>query len=371
MSGRLAEIAAVFLRISAVGFGGPNAHLAIMHDELVERRGWLSEERFVSVVGITNLLPGPNSSEVAIHLGYLRGGRPGGLVAGIAFGIPSFLAVVLLSWLYFAGSDLPLRAGVSAGLQPAVVAVLAVALWRLRGVVTETELSLGASTSLAIGALVLTLAFPGWEPLVLLGAGLIALTLARLAPGLAELSTPILAAVMGVAALPALAWVFLKTGALLFGGGYVLVPLLQPEVVGRGWLSEGQFLDGIAIGQVTPGPIVMTAAFVGYAVAGLGGAAVAAVAIYLPSFLAVLGLSGPLLDRALESRPLRVFVAGVTAAAFGAIAAAGYILGRQALTGPIRVGIFLATLVAGGLGVPVWIIVPVAGLVGVTAEVLL
>jgi chromate transporter len=171
----------------------------------------------------------------------------------------------------------------------------------------------------------------------------------------------------GAAALPALGWVFLKTGALLFGGGYVLIPLLQPEVVSRGWLTESQFLDGIALGQATPGPIVTTSAFVGYGVSGVAGALVATVAIYLPAFVVVMAGTGPFL-RSLQAKPwLRHFTRGVNAAALGAIAGAGVALTPTALGSPFRVVIGLLAAVALLRKVPIWVVLPAGAAIGLAA----
>lgn len=358
----LGTVAWTFLRLGAVGFGGPTAHIALMQEELVERRRWIPSEMFMDALGVTNLIPGPNSSELAIHSGYMVAGWRGALVAGTSFAFPAIVIMTALSAAYFTIGGFELRQDLFAGLQPVVIAVLAVTLWRLRKAVASYPLAfLGAAVA------ALTVFLPGWEPVWLLAAGAVTLVLGTAAhrrsrreerggvrmavaawlPGLA-------AAAAGAAALPAVLWVFLKTGALLFGGGYVLIPLLEPEVVGRGWLTRSQFLDGIALGQATPGPIVTASAFVGYGVAGLAGAVLATVAIYVPSFVAVMAGTGPFL-RSFRSRPaVRAFVSGVNAAAVGAIAGAGIVLGRTALASPLRAIIGVAAAVALVLRVPIW-----------------
>ena len=340
----LPEIAAYFLRLGVVGFGGPNAHIAMMHEDLVRRRGWVNERRFLDIVGATNLIPGPNSSEIAMHLGFERAGRIGGLVAGLCFAGPAFAIVVALSALYVHAGSTSIRTDLLAALQPAALAAITIALWKLRaGVVGGV-----VHPAVAVLGFVLTLALPTFAPLVILAggvAGLVAFRATAGRSGAGVLVPAVLAlAVAGAeaAGLPALGWVFLRTGMLLFGGALVLVPLLEPAVVGRGWLTRREFLDGIAIGQSTPGPIVMTAAFVGYLAGGLPGAAVAAAAIYLPSFAAVLFVSGPLLMRFKDDVNVRAFVEAVSATAIGSIGASALLLGPSALGTPFRVVIAVA-----------------------------
>ncbi|HEY3208359.1 MAG TPA: chromate transporter [Actinomycetota bacterium] len=231
----LSRIALTFLRLGIVGFGGPASHIALMQEQLVERRGWVQRDRFKEALGVTSLIPGPNSSELAIHTGYLMGGQ---------------------------------------------------------------------------------------------------------------------------------------AGALLFGGGYVLIPLLQPEVIARGWLTKAQFLDGIALGQATPGPIVTTSAFVGYAVTRVPGAVVATVAIYVPSFLFVMAGTGPFL-RSFRDRPaVSAFTRGVSAAALGAIAGAEVTLGRVGLNTPLKAAIGIAAVVALLRRVPIWLVLPAAGAISILVGVI-
>jgi chromate transporter len=363
----LVEVAAYFLRLGTIGFGGPPAHIAAMHDDLVRKRGWVDERRFLEVVGVTNLIPGPNSTEVAIHLGYLRAGIAGGTVAGLAFMLPAFLMVLGLSWAYFEGGELPFREDLLAGIQAVALAAVLGATWRLRAGV----LGGWRKPVLGLAGLGLTLAFPVLSPVWLLAAGLANLAASRIEhKATALLPLPALAVSGAVGGLPALAWVFLKTGALLFGGGLVLVPLLAPEVVGRGWLTEGQFLDGVALGQATPGPITMTAAFVGFAVEGVLGAVVASVAVFAPAFAAVLAGSGPFLRRFREHHSVSVFVEGVTAAAVGAILAAAAALAGTGLAGPVRIAIFAASLAAILLRAPVALVVLAGALLGAGAGAL-
>jgi chromate transporter len=368
--GRLGEVAAYFLRLGVIGFGGPPAHIAAMHDDLVRRRGWIHERHFLDVLGVTNLIPGPNSTEVAIHIGYLRAGVAGGLAAGLAFMLPAFVMVLALSWAYVELGGFVIRDDLLAGVQAVALAAVLVASWRLRA----GAIGGWRKPVLFLAGLGLTLAFPALSPLVLLGAGVGNLLAAGVAGRVASLigASPILAALAGGAGagLGALAWVSLRTGLLLFGGGLVLVPLLAPEVVGRGWLTEAQFLDGVALGQATPGPITMTATFVGFAVRGWVGAVVATVAIFLPSFVAVLAGSGPFLRRFRERPAVTAFVEGVTAAALGAILAAVADLARTGLAGWVRVAIFVLALAGMLWRVPVALAVLCGALLGLAAGAL-
>jgi chromate transporter len=356
---RLGEVARYFLKLGVVGFGGPTAHIAAMHDDLVRRRRWVDERYFLDVVGVTNLIPGPNSSEVAMQLGYLRAGPVGGITAGLSFMLPAFLMMLALSWAYFSIGEFRLREDLLAGTQPVALAVVLGTLWRLRsGVVGGWR-----KPVLAAAGLALTLAFPRALPLIVVSAGIISLAAVRVEGGslrsVTWLPFGVLASTPVVeGSLLSLVWVFLRTGLLLFGGGLVLVALLGPEVVARGWLTEPQFLDGIALGQATPGPIVLTSVFVGYAVYGTLGAVVATAAIYLPSFVAVLAGTAPFTRRFRENPGVAAFVEGITAASLGAVLAESVRLAPEALGDWVRAAIFVLGLAAVLARVPVvWVVV--------------
>jgi chromate transporter len=338
----LAELCRVFLRISLLGFGGPNAHIALMLDELVERRRWLTREHFLQLVAITNLLPGPNSSEVAIHIGYTQRGWRGALTTGLSFLAPTFIFVVVLSHLYFRYGTLPAAEGLFWGLKPVIVAIIIAAGWKLgRAAVTDVPL-----TVLAIGGLATAILLDRWEVLAMALGGMVTWALQanrayrQNAPSSAHpeslappeerasgdesphhacvLFLPLIA-VAGAGELLRLLWLMLWSGAVLFGGGYMLVALLQPYVVGAyGWLTAQQFLDGIALTQAVPGPIVTLVAFVGYAVGGVPGAAIATFGIYVPSFTAVL-LVAPHMERWRRQQTVRAILRGVNAVVAGAI----------------------------------------------------
>jgi chromate transporter len=322
----LAELFLVFGRLSLLGFGGPQAHLALMLDEVVERRRWITREHFLQLAGVTNLIPGPNSSEVAIHIGWTQRGWPGALTTGLAFLLPTFLIVLVLSWLYFGYGALPGVEGLLWGIKPAVLAVIVWAGVRLGRAALQDPVTVGLGVA---GALVAWLA-GSWSALAMAGGGAVtwvrwrARHPSRLPPPDPRLPR---AAIVPVAALAQplggpLVAVFLThlwIGSILFGGGYVLVALLQPYAVERfGWLSAAAFLDGVALTQAVPGPISTLAAFVGYAAAGVPGAVVATAGIYLPAFTAVL-LTAPHLERTREHAPVKAALDGVSAVVAGAI----------------------------------------------------
>lgn len=336
------ELARVFLRISLLGFGGPNAHLALMLDEVVEKRRWVTREHFLDLLGVTNLLPGPNSSEVAIHIGYTQRGWRGGLVTGLSFLAPTFVIVVALSFLYFRFGTVPAVTGLFWGLKPVIVAVILGAGWKLgRAAVTDAKL-----LGLALAGLAVAVFLDRWEVAAMAAGGVAGWLLYRRAPGPGEpagatdggiimplgrppagkpkrraplLLLPSGAFAAAVGEFGRLFWLTFWTGSVLFGGGYMLVALIRPYVVETyGWLTAQQFLDGIALTQAVPGPIVTLVAFVGYAVAGLPGAALATAGIYLPSFAAVF-LVAPHLERWRQVGWFQAALKGVNAVVAGAI----------------------------------------------------
>jgi len=293
----LAELGRLFFKLGVIGFGGPAAHIALMEEEVVTRRGWLSREHFMDMLAATNLVPGPNSTEMAIHIGYVANGWRGALLSGTAFIGPATVFVLLLSLLYTRYGSLPTATAVLYGIKPVVVAVIAAVTWRL----ARSSLKSWRVQVLAGAALVAALAGVD-EVLIIFASGAAGLLLARVAwPGMAALLVlPVLTPMSALAAdrrLWQLALFFLKVGALLFGSGYLLIAYLERDLVNSfGWLTHSQLLDAIAIGQMTPGPVLTTATFVGYLVAGWQGALVATVAIFLPSFVIVFSM-GPLLPR--------------------------------------------------------------------------
>ena len=348
-SGSLAEIARLFLRLGLTSFGGPAAHIALMHDETVVRRKWLDDAAFLDLVGATNLIPGPNSTEMAIHLGQLRGGWRGLWLAGACFILPAMLIVLVLAAVYGRYGTLPVAQWLLYGIKPVVIAIVVQALWFLG------RKALKGGLAIAVGLAVLAGYLSGVnEILLLFGAGLFqmaAVNFHRLSPQLFALG--VLPAAAAGAAAPAavpfsllhLGLMFLKIGSVLYGSGYVLLAFLRADFVVRlGWLTDAQILDAIAIGQVTPGPVFTAATFIGYLLGGIPGALVATLAIFLPSFLFV-GLLNPLLPRLRRSPWLGALLDGVNAASLALMAAVAWQLGRASWIDPLTVLLGLASLI--------------------------
>lgn len=334
-AGRLLEVVLLFLRLGATGFGGPAAHIAMMHDETVKRRKWLDDQQFLDMLGATNLIPGPNSTEMAIHIGFLRAGWAGLILGGVSFILPAAAIVMLLAWVYVRWGSTPQLEWVLYGIKPVVIALITKALWDLGRKAVKSWL-----TALA-GLAALALFFLGFNEIALLFLGGIAVMaftnldrlrksgcLYGLAP-LAGLGLPAVAAVPF--SLLGLFLTFLKIGTVLFGGGYVLLAFLRADFVIRlGWLTDQQLVDAIAIGQVTPGPLFTSATFIGYLLGGVSGAMLATLGIFLPSFFLV-ALSNPFIPRLRNSRWFSGLLDGVNATALGLMAAVSLQIGRAAL----------------------------------------
>lgn len=333
--GRLLEVTQLFLRLGATSFGGPAAYIAIMEDEVVTRRKWLERRDFLDLLGATHLLPGPNATEMAIHLGYRRAGVPGLVAAGVAFILPAALITGVVAALYVRAGRLPAVDGILHGVKPVVLMVVLQALIRFGRTTLKTRSAWALGLACAVASAL------GVHELVVLGAaGLAAAAWRRAAPGAALASLVPFSAVLGgmtaagaePGALDKVFLVFLKIGAVLFGSGYVLLAFLRSDVVVRyGWLTEGQLLDAIAVGQVTPGPVFSAATFVGYLVAGPGGAAAATVGIFLPSFLFV-AASGPIVARIRRSPAAGALLDGVNVASLALMAVVTAQLARGAVT---------------------------------------
>lgn len=336
---RLRQIAWVFLKLGLVGFGGPAAHIAMMEDEVVRRRGWLSHDRFLDLLGATSLIPGPNSTELAIHVGHERAGWRGLLLAGTCFIAPAFLIVLACGWAYVRFSTLPAAGGVLYGVKPVIIAVVVQALWALGRTATKTRLLA------TVGILSIALVASGvHELIVIVGAGVLLAIRASLQVERAAREPrglvgflPLAGVPLGAAAaatpfgLTPLFLFFLKVGSILFGSGYVLLAFLRADLVNRwGWLTEAQLLDAVAVGQVTPGPVFTTATFIGYILGGLPGAVLATVGIFLPSFFFV-AVSGPLIPRLRRSGVAGAFLDGVNVASIGLMALVTAQLARAAV----------------------------------------
>jgi chromate transporter len=313
---RLFELAAYFLRLGVTAFGGPAAHIALMEEECVRRRRWITPEQFMDVLGAANLIPGPTSTELAMHIGYARAGWWGLVVAGVCFIAPAAVLVGLLAAAYVNAGTLPALDGVLLMVKPVVVVVVAGAVFHLLRAVRWSA----ATIALGVGAALL--AWRGMnEALVLVLSGLVH-ALGRSAPRSAALSV--------VPLLDVFAY-FVKAGSLVLGSGYVLLPILRGDLVARSrWITEAQLLDAIAVGQVTPGPVFTAATFIGYLVAGPAGAVVATAGIFLPAFL-FCAASVRVLERVKAWTPARLFLDGVNAAAVALIAVVVASLARHAI----------------------------------------
>lgn len=365
------EVAALFLKLGVVGFGGPAAHIAMMREEVVARRGWVDDAELVELIGATNLIPGPNSTELAIHLGHRRAGTAGLVLAGVCFITPAVLTVSVLAWLYAAHGTSPAAFDLRYGILPVILAIVVQALVGLART-TVVDVAHGV-LAVAAGAAWLAGA-PELPVLVVCGLAMVAWRARhRLAQRLRRPPGALLGAVPVLAA--ASAWrlflVFLEIGSVLYGSGYVLLAFLQRALVDdRGWLTTTQLLDAIAVGQITPGPVFTTATFVGWQVDGLAGAAAATLGIFLPSFVFV-ALLGRLVPW-MRTRPAaHAFLRGVTAASLGLMAAVLVDLADAALVDAVTA---LAALA--GLAVllrwrpnPAWLVAAGALLAGAHALV--
>ncbi len=352
--GALGELARVFLKLGTIAFGGPAAHIAMMDEEVVRRRAWLSREQFLDLLGAANLIPGPSSTELGIYIGYVRAGWRGLIVAGSCFILPAMLIVLALAMAYVHYGSLPQAVWLLYGIKPVIIAIVAQALWGL------ARKAIKGPLTAAVGAAVTILVFLGMNVVVLLfGGALLVMVLPNLrrtsvggaavgaAAGLILLCRSVAAAAVATAgtmapvSLWALTAFFLKVGSILFGSGYVLLAFLRADLVTHwGWLSDRQLIDAIAVGQFTPGPVFTTATFIGYVVAGLPGALLATVGIFLPSFLLV-ALSYPLIPRLRRSVWTSGFLDGANVASLGLMAAVTCQLTRAAIVDGWTAGIGL------------------------------
>ncbi|NLG71466.1 MAG: chromate efflux transporter [Chloroflexi bacterium] len=341
----LKEVTSLFLRLGLTAFGGPAAHVGMMHDEIVRRRKWVDEQRFLDLLGATNLIPGPNSTEMAIHLSYLRAGWPGLILGGAAFILPAVVLVTALSWVYVQYGATPAANWLLYGVKPVVIAVVLQALLGLGKKAIQDWVTAAA------GAAVFVLFFLGGNEILLLFAGGLAVMLVRQVPRLVKSGPAGLLPALGSLA-PGAAWAalqtvpyspvrlfltFLKIGSILYGSGYVLLAFLRSDFVVRlGWLTDQQLIDAIAIGQVTPGPVFTTATFIGYVLGGLPGALLGTLGIFLPSFLLV-AISSPVIPRLRNSAWAGALLDGVNAASLGLMGAVLVQLARDALVDPVTI----------------------------------
>ena len=331
----LSSLALLFLRLGTTAFGGPAAHIAMMEDEVVRRRKWMTRDEFLDLLGAANLIPGPNSTELAIHIGHRQAGWPGLLVAGSSFILPAMLIVMSFAWAYVRYGSLPQVAGILYGVKPVIIAIVLHALWSL----SRTAIKSKFLAVVGIVAVILTV-LRIHELLVLFGAGLVAVLVRTIAQRSKDLKSlvPALALLFQTGTAGAASFglwplflFFLKVGAILYGSGYVLLAFIRADLVERWhWLTEAQLLDAIAVGQVTPGPVFTTATFIGYVLGGTRGAIVATLGIFLPAFFFV-AVSGPLVPRIRRSPLAGAFLDGVNVAALALMLVVTYQLGRAAV----------------------------------------
>ena len=363
--GSLKELALFFLRLGITAFGGPAAHIAIMEDELVRRRKWFSREKFLDLLGASSLIPGPSSSELAIHIGYLRAGWAGLLIGGVCFIFPTAILVGIIAWGYVRFGHLPAVAGLLYGVKPVVIAVILQALWGLgRTAVKSRTLAVAGAACLLLSIAQVNIL------LILFGTGAILAGIHALSAngkgnskttsaitlisawrgaraGIAKIF-PWVGATGATAVIPGM-WplflVFLKIGSIVFGSGYVLLAFLRADlVVHRAWVTDAQLVDAVAIGQVTPGPVFTTATFLGYLLRGPAGAMVATVGIFLPAFILV-AISGPLIPLLRRSETAGAFLDGVNVASLALMAAVSYQLGRSSIVDWLTISVAVASAV--------------------------
>jgi chromate transporter len=331
----LRELALLFGRLGFTAFGGPAAHIAMMEDEVVRRRKWMTHESFLDLLGATNLIPGPNSTELAIHIGHARRGWAGLLVAGACFIFPAVRIVGVIAWVYVQYGARPESAGVMRGIKPVIIAVVIQALWGLGKSAIKTPFL----AAIAVAAFVASIAGIN-ELAVLAAAGIIVaagrrMRTARAAslvpwPLLGAGGTGAVAATTAFGLWPLFLF-FVKVGSVLFGSGYVLLAFLRSDLVDHfHWLTNSQLLDAVAVGQVTPGPVFTTATFIGYILGGASGAGVATIGIFLPAFVFV-AISGPIVPRIRRSQTAGAVLDGVNVASLALMAVVTVELGRAAI----------------------------------------
>lgn len=332
--GNLKEVATVFFKLGLIAFGGPAAHVAMMEDEIVTKRKWMTREHFLDLMGATNLIPGPNSTEMTMHCGHERAGWKGLFVAGLSFIFPAVVFTTILAYLYVSYGELPQIEPFLYGIKPAVIAIILSAVYKLgKKALKNWQLAvIGVATVIAsiCGINEITIILAGGL------IGLLWLGVPKIADKKLNVFTPVFLISSGVVLTKTITnaklfFVFLKVGAILFGSGYVLVAYLDAELVEKlGWLTKSELLDAIAIGQFTPGPVLSTASFVGYQVNGIWGALVATLGIFLPSFIFVLVLN-PIVPRLRKSKLASGFLDAVNISAVGIMIGVTYHLSKEIL----------------------------------------
>lgn len=326
------EVLSSFLKLGLTAFGGPAAHIGMFREEFVRRRKWLTDEAFLDLLGATNLIPGPNSTEMAIHIGYLRAGWLGLLAGGLAFTLPAMLIVLMLARLYIEYGSTPQASWLLYGIKPVMIAVILQALWELGRKAVKNSFSFGVALAC------IAFYFLGVNEVLLLFVGGLSLMLnqnrIRLRGAGASILLPLLSAPLVVPtsfSLTTLFLTFLKIGSILYGSGYVLIAFLRTDFVERlGWLTESQLIDAIAIGQITPGPLFTSATFIGYLLGGVPAALIATLGIFLPSYLFV-AISNPIIPKLRASPWAGSLLDGVIVASLGLMAAVTFQLSMASL----------------------------------------
>jgi len=330
----LKDIAKLFLKLGIIGFGGPAAHIAMMQDEVVTKKKWLTEQHFLDLIGATNLIPGPNSTEMAIHIGHEKGGYKGLIVAGLCFILPAVFITGIFAWLYKQYGQLPEVQPFVYGIKPAIIAIILGAIFPL------AKKSLKSTELIIIGLIVLIASLLNINEIYLMfGAGFFALLLAYIRNGkqnninnfLPLTLLQITNATILSATNANLFWIFLKIGAVLYGSGYVLFAFLDTELVATGLLSRQQLIDAIAVGQLTPGPVFSSVTFVGYQINGFTGAVVSTIAIFIPSFIFV-ALLNPMVKKMRNSKLFSAFLDAVNVASVAIIVAVCFDMGKDTIT---------------------------------------
>jgi chromate transporter len=342
----LREVAGVFLKLGITGFGGPAAHIAMMRAEIVSKRKWLTEQHFLDLIGATNLIPGPNSTEMAIHIGHERAGWKGLIVAGLCFILPAVLITGIFAWLYKEYGQLPEVQPFVYGIKPAIIAIILGAIFPL------AKKSLKSVELAIIGFAVLIFSLLSFNEIYLMfGAGFLALLLNTIrtpkSGTIKQIFPFTFLQIPGTTILAAsnlnLFLIFLKIGAILYGSGYVLFAFLDTELVSTGILSRQQLIDAIAVGQFTPGPLFSSVTFVGYQINGLTGAVVSTIGIFLPSFVFV-ALLNPLVKKMRNSSQFSAFLDAVNVASVAIIISVCYAMGKETITDWRTISIAIASL---------------------------
>lgn len=328
------EIAKLFLKLGFIGFGGPAAHIAMMQQEVVVKRKWMSDQHFLDLLGATNLIPGPNSTEMAIHIGYDKGGWKGLIVAGLCFILPAVFITGFFAWLYQKYGHLPQLQSFIYGIKPAIIAII------IGAILPLAKKSIKSIKLAFMGIAVLVLSLFGFSEIYLMfGSGLLIMSIYYIQNNksksinsffLFPISYTIQFSLLSETN-TRLFWIFLKIGSILYGSGYVLFAFLDTELVTTGLLTRQQLMDAIAVGQFTPGPVFTSVTFIGYQINGIGGALVSTIAIFLPSFILV-GLLNPLMKKMRQSKRLSVFLDAVNVASVALIISVCLTMGMETAT---------------------------------------